>query len=443
MNECLDCGGALPDGASFCPHCGHRVATPDLPVPGDMVGRYRVTRRIGEGGMATVYQALDEELGRQVALKVLTGDAFAEEEARARFQREARITSSFEHPNAVTVYDYLLTDAGYPCLVLELVLGVPLAAALQAGPFDTRRAFSIARQVLDVLAEAEARELVHRDITATNILLVGASDRERIKLLDFGIAKHAGPSRAGPLTVLGQVVGSPTYMSPEQCRGEDLDTRSDLYSLGIVLYEMLAGTVPFAGDSHVEVLRQQIHDSPPPLPPHVPPGVARLVEKALAKERNARYQTASEFQQALDGVAADSATPGALRLESTSGHEPVLLDGATVLGRGENVGALISGPGSELVSANHAEVTVAGTTVRVRDLGSTNGTYVNGRRVRESELVDGDVLRLALRGPEYRVTVPTDTRRQMRTRTIPAGRHDRPVPGVASRFRRWLGLSTR
>lgn len=167
------------------------------------------------------------------------------------------------------------------------------------------------------------------------------------------------------------------------------------------------------------------------------------MEKALAKDPSQRFQNAREFRQALDQSAAAGAVPASFRLESTSDEAPILLDGSTVLGRGENVGALISGAGSELVSANHAEVIVTGETVRVRDLGSTNGTYVNGRRVRECELVDGDVLRLALRGPEYRVTLPTDPRRQLRTRTIQAGRDDRSVPGIASRFRRWLRLSPR
>ncbi len=173
MRDCVDCGGSLPSQSNFCPHCGLRAAKAGLPVPGDLVGRYRVIRRIGQGGMATVFQGVDEELGRQVALKVLTAETFEEDEARARFRREAQITSNFDHPNAVTVYDYLVTGGGYPCLVLELVLGVPLRAALQAGPFAAARAEAIANQVLDVLVEAESLGLVHRDITSSNILLVG------------------------------------------------------------------------------------------------------------------------------------------------------------------------------------------------------------------------------------------------------------------------------
>ncbi len=158
------------------------------------------------------------------------------------------------------------------------------------------------------------------DITSSNILLVGAPERERVKLLDFGIAKPVGPAKAGPLTFVGQVVGSPTYMSPEQCRGEDLDSRSDLYSLGIVLYEALAGTVPFVGDSHVEILRQQIHDPPPVLPPHVPRRLADVVYRALAKDPNDRYAEASSFQAALAaGDQIELTTARACQLEPQAG----------------------------------------------------------------------------------------------------------------------------
>jgi serine/threonine-protein kinase len=272
-----------------------RLATPPLwafPTalpPGTRVGAYRLVAEIGRGGMGVVYRAEDTRLGRAVALKFLPAALGTDREARDRLVAEARAASALDHPNVCTVHDIGETEGGQLYLVLAHYEGETLKERLGAGPLSAEEAARVARGVAAGLAAAHRRGVVHRDVKPSNVLLAreGADGASTVKLLDFGIARRAGSD----LTRTGAALGTAAYMAPEQTRGERVDARADVWALGVVLYEMLAGRRPFAGPEAalVHAIR---HDTPPPLPQDTPPGLARIVAKALAKDPAERYRDA-------------------------------------------------------------------------------------------------------------------------------------------------------
>jgi serine/threonine-protein kinase len=268
-----------------------------------LAGRYRLAEVIGRGGMSTVYRATDLVLGRPVAVKVLSA-ALAETDPAwvARFQREARATASLSHRGVATVYD-TGAENGTRFIVMECVQGRSLAAILAAEgvPLEPLRAVEIARQVADALSAAHAAGIVHRDIKPANVIVTRHGSA---KVLDFGIART--PDGA-TLTQTTSLVGTAAYMSPEQALGERADERSDIYSLGCLLYAMLAGAPPFSGDSPAAILNQHVNAEPTPLGvlnPRVPPALEALVMEMLAKSRAARPRSAGEvlarLQHALE-----------------------------------------------------------------------------------------------------------------------------------------------
>ncbi|GGM65778.1 protein kinase [Dactylosporangium sucinum] len=271
-------------------------------------GRYELRSVIGRGGMAEVWLAVDGRLGRRVAVKMLHDDGGADPSLPERFEREAHTAAQLSHPSIVAVYDVGVDDRT-PYLVMELVEGHSLADELAAGPLDPRRAVRIAEQVCDALAAAHDAGVVHRDVKPANILINGEG---RVKVCDFGIARITDRAQTA-LTAPATVIGTSSYMAPEQVRGEPVDARTDLYALGCVLYAMLTGRPPFTADSPVQVAWQQVHQAPVPVAvrrPGLPPHLGGLVGALLAKRAADRPASAVQVRAALaGGAAAVSAHP--------------------------------------------------------------------------------------------------------------------------------------
>ena len=262
-------------------------------------GRYELGSLLGTGGMGEVFEAHDRKLGRRVAVKLLR-PGVADPTARARFVREVQVAAALTHPNVVAVYDVGIED-GRPFFVMELVDGRTLAAALVDGPLPVDEAARIADGVLAGLAAAQANGLVHRDVKPANVLL--AADGS-VKLTDFGIAKAVHDATTN-LTATGQVLGTPAYLAPEQVAGEPAGPATDVYSTGVVLYEMLAGAPPFRGDSPIATALQHRQATVPPLGarrPGVPPALAQVVTRALEKDPAARFADADTMRSALDAA---------------------------------------------------------------------------------------------------------------------------------------------
>jgi len=262
---------------------------------GKTLGQYQIISELGRGGMAVVYKAYQPALQRYVAIKVLPPQLGLDPDFVRRFQHEAIASARLKHPNIVTIHDVSSAD-GVNFIVMELVEGESLSAVIRrSGAMRPERVVSIIAQVASALDYAHQQGFIHRDIKPSNIML-GADDH--VTLMDFGIAKAMSGTH---LTQTGAIIGTPEYMSPEQVRGLPVDHRADIYSLGVVVYEMLAGQVPFSGDT-ASVLYKQAHELPPPIRTraiHVPGPVASAIDCALAKDPHQRFATAGAFAQAL------------------------------------------------------------------------------------------------------------------------------------------------
>jgi serine/threonine protein kinase/Tfp pilus assembly protein PilF len=278
---------------------------------GKRVSHYNVVRSLGSGGMGVVYEAEDTRLGRRVAVKFLPPDLGRDPQTLERFQREARAASALNHPNICTVFA-IEQHEGEHFIVMELLDGESLAQALARARFEMAPLLDAAVQIADALESAHAKGIVHRDIKPANIFI---NARGQVKILDFGLAKMdlargtgGGPSEmdetqaAAGLTTPGTAMGTVAYMSPEQARGQLTDARTDLFSLGTVLYQMATGVLPFQGGTSAVVFDAILNRDPEPmaqLAPNLPPDFGRLLEKALEKDRNFRYQTATELKTDL------------------------------------------------------------------------------------------------------------------------------------------------
>lgn len=270
-----------------------------------LANRYRIDGVLGEGGMALVFHGHHLGLDRAIAIKVLKPEFVADSQVRARFEQEARAVSRLEHVGIVKMYDVGTAEIpgglGTPVafLVMERLRGAELSDLLRdEGPAPAERALAWLEQMLAAIAHAHARGVVHRDLKPENVFACDLPEGGRVlKLVDFGIAKMVQPAGDAPLTQLGMIFGTPAYMSPEQATGHPVDGRTDLYSAGIILFEMLSGAVPFAAADVMEVLRQHVRSPPPELP--VAPPVAEVLSRLLAKEPEDRYADAAEALAAV------------------------------------------------------------------------------------------------------------------------------------------------
>jgi eukaryotic-like serine/threonine-protein kinase len=288
-------------------------------------GRYELREPIATGGMATVYKAWDTRVERTVAVKVLRSLAKTDQRAIERFRREAHAAARVSHPNAVTIYDFL-EERGEHYLIMEFVEGVNLKQYLaQKGPLAPQEAVQITSQMCSVLQVAHANGFIHRDIKPQNIMITPDG---QAKLTDFGIVRVR---EAAGLTNTGIVLGTADYLAPEQARGEPLSPASDLYSLGVVLYEMLAGRPPFVGASAVQVAMQHVNNVPPPpskYNAHIPRALELVVKKALQKEPERRYMSAELMRKALleslkKSIEEGATIPGNLPAVEQSPHRRV------------------------------------------------------------------------------------------------------------------------
>jgi Tol biopolymer transport system component len=306
---------------------------------GQTISHYRIVEKLGEGGMGQVYRARDTRLERDVALKVLAPDLAADSEYRARFEREAKAVALLNHPNIVTIHSVEEAD-GVAFFTMELVEGRTLVDLLQPGGLSLDRFFRIAIQIADALSSAHAKGITHRDLKPSNIML---DSEGRVKILDFGLAKLARLGVSSntatalleePITGKGHIVGTVAYMSPEQAEGAHVDSRSDIFSLGVLLYEMATGERPFKGDSPVSTLSSILRDKPPSvneLKHSLPRHLGRIIRHSLAKDPARRYQTALDLRNELEE----------LKEEIDSGELEIAADAVVVQRRRPPVWALL------------------------------------------------------------------------------------------------------
>jgi eukaryotic-like serine/threonine-protein kinase len=282
--------------------------------------RYRIERLLGTGGMGAVYRAQHVHMRKAVAVKVLHKEMTFLPEVVARFEREAVAAARIEHANVATATDFGRLEDGSFYLVLEYVEGRSLREALkQDGRMAGPRALNVTRQIADALAAAHAAGVVHRDLKPDNVMLLEREgDRDFVKVLDFGIAKVQTSEAKEQLTQLGSVFGTPEYMAPEQAQGIEVDARADLYTVGILLYEMLAGATPFNDDDMIVVLTRTLTMDPPPLPSDVDPAIAALAMQLLRKLPEQRIQSASELVHYIDALSTRSLTPSPVSVGTPS-----------------------------------------------------------------------------------------------------------------------------
>jgi eukaryotic-like serine/threonine-protein kinase len=307
-SKCPRCGTAVPVDARFCPACGY--ATARLTTGQTLDGKYEILDKIGEGGMGEVYRARHIHLDEIRIIKVTKPDALGEGTEPRRFQEEARIATLVRHPNVAALYDFSrMPDGASYYMVWEFINGITLEAWLKRyGPLPVGRALDVAQQVLAGLAEIHAQGIVHRDLSPDNIMLKELPDGKlQAKIIDLGIAKRVA-SESLQFTGTGMFVGKLKYCSPEQAgalpRGQSVDGRSDLYSFGVVLFEMLTGKPPFESQTPEGFLGMHLHQAAPPLdttrvPPRAGPALAGIVSRALEKSRDKRFKDAKEFSEAL------------------------------------------------------------------------------------------------------------------------------------------------
>ncbi len=270
---------------------------------GSTISHYHITEKLGEGGMGVVYKATDTKLDRPVALKFLAPHLLRDDEGRKRFAREAKAAASLDHPNICTVDEIDEAD-GRTFIVMAFLEGRPLSERIAAGPLKLPEALSTAIQIAEGLEAAHEKGIVHRDIKPDNVMLMAGS-RGLLKIMDFGLAQLAGSSK---LTRGGSTLGTMSYMSPEQAEGADTDRRTDIWALGVVLYEMAAGQLPFRGDFDQAVVFSIMNEPPEPLTAvrtGVPKELERIVHKCLAKKVDERYQHADELLVDLQALRRD------------------------------------------------------------------------------------------------------------------------------------------
>jgi serine/threonine protein kinase len=289
---------------------------------GERVGDYEIVAILGSGGMGQVYKVRNTVSERIEAMKVLLPNLESDPDLADRFLREIKVQAALDHPN-IAKFHTAMRIGNQLLMFMEFVDGVSLAKKMESGPIPPAEAAAIGAQVLDALSYAHGQGVVHRDIKPANIMLTGAGDVKVAKLMDFGIARMQSDKR---LTQTGAAVGSLFYMSPEQIRGAEPDPRSDLYSLGITLYEMVTGRRPFAGDSDYQIMSAHLQEAPQPpieIVPGVPADLSEIILTAIAKEPGARFQSAAAFRAALLSVFPSASAPRPVPMTATQTMTPL------------------------------------------------------------------------------------------------------------------------
>ncbi len=391
---------------------------------GTTLGGYRIVGHLGTGGMGEVYRAHDPKLGRDIALKVLRDLPTADADRRSRFEREAKTIAALDHPGIVTIHS-IEEDRGITFITMQLVQGRTLADAIPQKGLSPQKFFDVAVPLADAVAAAHQRDIVHRDLKPSNVML---TDEGRVKVLDFGLAKLKDPvvdggaltvAPAQQLTAAGQIVGTVAYMSPEQAEGRTVDHRSDVFSLGIIFYEMAVGARPFHGDTPLSTLTSILRDTPKPITtmnPLLPRHLGRIVRRCLEKDPARRYQTTIDLRNDLEdlkreiesGVATDDAAVRPARIASTFRATMVaagltLLIGALTgvwIGRRSQPAVAALRPESALLqlTANPAELPVYGAAI------SPDGKYLAYTDA------NGLFLRIVDTGETHQVPVPEELR---------------------------------
>ncbi|HVG31223.1 MAG TPA: protein kinase [Pyrinomonadaceae bacterium] len=312
MKKCPKCGKTYEQGNTLCPADGTALVKAGDDLLGKtLADKYRIEERISEGGMGTVYRATHVLMEKTVAVKVLHPSLAADDKIVARFTREAKAASRISHPHALNVTDFGEAEDGVVFLVMEYLAGRTLKRVVrEEGAMPLARAVLIARQIAGALDAAHAEGVVHRDLKSDNIMLGETAGGDWAKVLDFGIAKIIEPDGHDPeLTAPNLIIGTPQYMSPEQCsQASEIDARSDIYSFGVILYEMLTGHVPFTGESATSIMLKHLQESAPSVLEErkdLPPAVGQVIARALSKRPEDRQQSAGELAEALDLAAQD------------------------------------------------------------------------------------------------------------------------------------------
>src|SRR6267142_4680083 len=335
MKVCPVCGKEYSDTSSLCTLDAEVLQNVDDPLLGQTLAeKYLIEQLIKRGGMGAVYRGKHVMMDKTVAIKVLRPSLAGDDHVVARFSREAKAASRISHPHAVSVTDFGEAENGVVFLVMEYLDGQTLKEVIRnEGQMPLDRAVEIVRQVSGALDAAHKQGVVHRDLKSENIMLSRTNGGDWAKVLDFGIAKIQQPegARDHDITAANLVIGTPQYMSPEQCsQTGPIDARSDVYSLGVILYEMLAGRVPFTGESPTVIMMKQVQDTPPSIleaRPDLPGGISGVVERALAKKPADRFQTAGELFAALSETASEAPAVTALtETPATVANEPVKVE---------------------------------------------------------------------------------------------------------------------
>jgi len=305
--KCPECQSEIVDDSRFCSKCGTPIHPSDevfisqtrtilrpmeeLSRGTELADKYKIEEVVGKGGMGIVYKAEDTKLKRSVALKFLPSELMQDEEARERFVLEAQVAAALSHPNICTIHE-IDEEEGKSFIAMEYVKGQSLKEKIERGALGEQEALNIAIQVVEGLEEAHKKGIIHRDIKSANIMV---TEKGQAKVMDFGLAKVKGGTL---LTREGTTLGTVAYMSPEQARGEEVDHRSDIWSLGVVIYEMLSGQLPFQGEREASILYSVVHEEPKPLKEikrDLPPELQQIINRALKKKPESRYSSAAEM----------------------------------------------------------------------------------------------------------------------------------------------------
>jgi serine/threonine protein kinase/Tol biopolymer transport system component len=394
---------------------------------GDTIGHYTILEPLGKGGMGEVFVAEDTKLHRRVALKILPRLFAADPDYRERFQREAQAIAALNHPGIVTIHS-VEEDEGRLFLTMELVDGGPLSEAIPKGGLPLQKLLRIGIEVADAMAAAQQRGITHRDLKPGNIMVTPTG---RAKVLDFGLARvNDAPAAAGSqdltrmstrsdITGEGKIIGTVAYMSPEQAEGKPVDPRSDIFSLGVVLYEMATGDRPFTGDTNVSVLSAILKDTPSPITdsnPNLPPDLARIVRRCLAKDPDRRYQTAADLRNELEELKQDTASGTAVMAR------PIPRKRVPLAAVGGGIAAMAAAITAALVIGSHnrsaPKATASFSIDHLQRLTTTGSAYIaaispDGRYVVHAKIEEGGPglwTRQTAATSDVRIVAPADVR---------------------------------